>query len=176
MTKKELQEVINSWENLELTIHEIIKNQELMPVLMDLALHGSEPKSWRAAWLADKIHEKNPQLLIPWIGKMIETLQNDLPPGKKRHFLKLISLNKIEKRHFLFLMDYCLNTFTSWKEPVAIRVHAMQVLYNISEAEPDFKPELLAIIQHETELHPSAGIRSRGKKLAKQLHHQISNS
>ncbi|MGC9356024.1 MAG: hypothetical protein ACP5D9_19410 [Mariniphaga sp.] len=176
MTQKELQEIINSWENLELTIHEITKNPGLMPVLMDLALYGSEPKSWRAAWLADKIHEKNPQLLIPWLDQMIEALQNDLPPGKKRHFLKLISLNKIEKKHFLFLMDCCLNTFTSWKEPVAVRVHAMQVLFNISEAEPDFKPELLTIIQHEMELHPSAGIRSRGKKLVQQLRHQIRKS
>ena len=111
---------------------------------------------------------------ILYIEVNIRTIiKNNLQSGKKRHFLKLISLNKIDEKHYLFLMDYCLDAFTSGKEPVAVRVHAMQILFNLSENEPDFKPELLAIIQHEMELHPSAGIHSRGKKLAKKSHRQI---
>jgi hypothetical protein len=57
----------------------------------------------------------------------------------------------------------------SASEPAAVRVHSMQVLYHISESEPAFKPELLAVIEHETELHSTAGIRSRAKRLAKML-------
>lgn len=119
MTKAELLDVIESWENLEPAIQEIRNHAE------------------------------------------------------QRHFLKLISLNEIDKKYQSFLMDYCFNAFTSGNEPVAIRVHAMQVLFNISESEPDFKPELLAIIEHEIEVHPSAGISSRGNKLAKKLNSQI---
>ena len=173
MTKNDLLEVIDSWENLELAIQEIGNNAEQLPVLMNLALYSSEPKSWRAAWMADKIHDQYPHLIIPWLDQMIPALKNNLQSGKKRHFLKLISQNKIDKKHYLFLMDYCLEAFTSGKEPVAVRVHAMQILFNLSENEPDFKPELLAIIEHEMELHPSAGIHSRGKKLAKELNTQI---
>ena len=66
-----------------------------------------------------------------------------------------------------------MNTFTSAKEPIANRVHAMQILYNISDEEPELKPELLEIIQHEIEYHPTPGIRSRGTKLAKKLQKQI---
>lgn len=173
MTNPELLEVIDSWENLEPAIQEIGNNPEHLPVLMDLALYSNAPKSWRAAWMADKIHDQFPYLIIPWLDQMIQTLKNELQTGKKRHFLKLISLNNLHKKHYLFLMDYCLDAFTSGKEPVAVRVHAMQILFNLSETEPGFKPELLAIIQHEMELHPSAGISSRGKKLAKKLIMQI---
>jgi hypothetical protein len=173
MTKAELLEIIESWENLELAIQEIGNNPEHLPVLMDLALNSDKPHSWRAAWMADKINDKFPHLITPWIEDMILALKKELQPGKKRHFLKLISLNEIDKKLQSFLMDYSLDVFTSGKEPVAIRVHAMQVLYNISELEPEFKPELLAIIQHEIEVHPSAGISSRGKKLAKMLNSQI---
>lgn len=176
MTQKELLEVINSRENLELAIQEIGNNPEHLPVLMELALNSDEPHSWRTAWMADKIHDQFPHLIIPWLDQIIRALKNELQTGKKRHFLKLISLNNIHKKHDIFLMDYCLDAFTSGKEPVAVRVHAMQVLFNLSETEPEFKPELLAIIEHEMELHPSAGISSRGKNLVKKLNTQIKQS
>jgi len=72
-----------------------------------------------------------------------------------------------------FLLDFCIENLTSAKEPPAIRVHAMQILYNISEIERDFKPELLAIIEHELEYHSTAGISSRGLKIVKKLRKQI---
>lgn len=173
MTKAELLEVIKSWENLELAIKEIGEHPEQLPTLMELALRSNKSHSWRAAWMADKIHDKFPHLIIPWIDKMILALNKNLQVGKKRHFLKLISLNEVNKNHEPFLVDFCLEALTCGHEPVAVRVHAMQILYNFSESEPDFKPELLAIIEHEIELHPSAGISSRGKKLVKKLSSQI---
>lgn len=67
------------------------------------------------------------------------------------------------------MLDFCIHHFTTAEEPIAVRVHAMQILYNISETEPDFKPELIHIIEHELEYHSSAGIKSRGGKLLKKL-------
>jgi hypothetical protein len=48
----------------------------------------------------------------------------------------------------------------------------MQVLYGISENEPDFKPELIQIIEQEMEYRPTPGIISRGSKLLKKLRKQ----
>ncbi len=169
MTIEELTELIVSWENLPLLIKEIENDPEELNLLMDFAFRSKHPKSWRAAWLADKIHERYPELIAPFTEQMIIRLKTETDDGKKRHFLKLISLNEIPKRHYTFLVNYCLGIFTSAREAVSVRVHAMQVLYNISENEPDFKPELLSIIEHEIDLHPTPGIISRGKKLAKKL-------
>ena len=76
MTKNDLLEVIDSWENLELAIQEIGNNAEHLPVLMNLALYNSKPRSWRAAWMADKIHNQYLHLIIPWLDQMIPALKN----------------------------------------------------------------------------------------------------
>ncbi len=173
MTEKELLEILDSWENLEITIQGIEKNPEYYSILMGIALYNKTPKSWRAAYLVDKIHENSPELIIPFIIEIIHQLKVEKHSGKKRHFLKQISLNKIPKEHFGFLVDYCLKALTSAKERPAVRVNAMQILYNISEIETELKPEILAVIEHEMEYHFTAGIISRGSKLVKKLRNQV---
>lgn len=176
MTRKELLDLIVSWENLPLLIQEIQTNPENLKLLFDVAFRSKHPKSWRAAYIADKINDTHPELIAPFIPQVIFSLKTETNSSKKRQYLKLISLNEIPPKHHSFLMDYCLNCFTSAGEPVSIRVHALQILYNISELEPDLKPELLSVINHEMELHATAGIVARGKKLAGQLAKQIASS
>jgi len=173
MTKEELTGLLDSWDNIEIVIKEISNNPVYFDLLMSIALTNTEQKSWRAAYLADKIHDDYPDILIPYLPQITEQLKIEKNGSKKRHFLKLISMNTIESKYFGFLIDYCLNTFTSSKEAIAVRVHAMQILYNISEKESELKPEILALIEHEMEFHATAGIRSRGSKLAKKLRQQI---
>jgi len=173
MEKDDLIEWIDSWKNLAFVIHKIGNHPELFSVLMDVAIHNHEPKSWRAAYLADKIHDDFPELILPFIESMIAQLERENNSSKKRHFLKLLSMNEIPVEHYGFLVDLCIGMLTSAKEPPAVRVHAMQILYNISETEPELKPEILAIIEHEMEYHATAGILSRGSKISNKLRRQI---
>ncbi|MDD2381779.1 MAG: hypothetical protein WCY58_07700 [Mariniphaga sp.] len=173
MKPEELLDLLVSWDNLALVTKEIVARQEYFPVLMEIALYSRHPKSWRAAWVVDKIHATRPELVTPYLEQMIQQLRKENFPGKKRQFLKLISLHDIRQKHHSFLLDYCLECFLSAHEPVSVRVYALQVLYNISEVQTLFKPELLSIIEHELELQPVAGVHSRGKKLAKLLSRQV---
>ena len=173
MTEKQILELLDAWENLELLTKELATNPADFEVLVKTALYNPDPKSWRAAYVVDLIHDKHPELLQPYLNEMILQLKKEKNDGKKRHFLKLISLNKPDEAFHGFLFDYCLNVFTSAKEAIAVRVNAMQILYNISETEPGLKPEILAIIEHEMEYHATAGILSRGRKLAAKLAVQI---
>lgn len=173
MEKDDLLELIDSWENLTFAVREIGLHPELFSPLMEIALYHTAHKSWRAAYLADKIHDEYPELILPFIEPMIQQLEREKNSGKKRHFLKLLSTNEIPAEHYGFLVDYCINTLTSAKEPPAVRVHAMQLLFNISETEPELKPEILAVIEHEMEYHATAGILSRGSKIAKKLRKQV---
>ena len=122
--------------------------------------------------MVDKIHEEYPELILDYLDQMTLQLETEKQQGKIRHLLKLISLNEIDKKHHAYLFDYCMEAMTSAKNPPAIRVHAMQILYNLSEYEPDLKPEVLALIEQEIEYHATAGIVSRGSKLVKKLRHQ----
>ncbi len=173
MTNNELLELLASWENLDLIKNEAISHPENMKLLVNIALYSDHPKRWRAAWVAGKINDTAPKLIVPYLKELISALYTETSPGIRRHLLKLISRHEIPENNQSFLLNYSYQCFTSANEPVAIRVHAMQILYNLSEKEPDFKPELLSIIQHETEVHPSPGILSRGKKLRFLLQKQI---
>ncbi len=173
MTKEDLIELLDSWENMEIMVKKIINNPNYFRLLLDIALYNKEQKSWRAAYVVDKIHDITPELLLPFLDEMTLQLKEEKNSSKKRHFLKLISMNTIAKKHQVFLVDYCLITLKSDKEPPAVRVHAMQILFNISENEPELKSEILAAIEHEMRYHSTAGIISRGSKLAKKLRNYI---
>jgi len=174
--KEDLFDILSSWENIEFVAGEIANTPELYSELMKIALYSVEQKSWRAVYIIDKINDKFPNLILPYLEKIIKQLESEKHSSKKRHFLKLLSMNEIKEKHLAFLFEYCIGTMGNGSEPPAVRVHAMQILYNISEYEPALKPEILACIEHEMEYHATAGIRSRGHNLAKKLYKQIDKS
>ena len=169
MTGQQLLELLEAWENLGMVMNEIISEPANYKNLVDITLTSNNPKSWRAAWLMDKINDQAPDLIINYIPEIIEQLKVEKSDGKKRHLLKLISLKEIPDEYLGFLTDFCIAIFTSSKEPIAVRVHAMQILGNIAMKEPDLKTEIVLIMEHEMENHGSAGIVSRCKKILKKL-------
>lgn len=173
MTDANLQALLDLRDNFSLLELQVRNEPKLLPELMELGLYSSHRNSWRALYLAEKLHGTNPESVRPYLDKMIEQLKVESHHGKRRILLKLISINEISRDHFGFLLPHCMDTLTQAKEPVANRVHAMQILYNISEEEPELKPELIDTILHEMEYHATPGIRARGKNLLKKLRKQI---
>jgi hypothetical protein len=169
MTDNDLHSLIKSWENLALLVRYIADYPEYLDFIMTKALDDTQPENWRAVWMVDKIHEKHPELVFPYLQKMTIFLLKTQNSSKKRHLLKLISLNEIQEENVALLLNYCIEVFTNAAEPVAVRVHAMQILFNITQKEPDFANELIELIECEIEYHGSAGIASRGQKLLKKL-------
>ena len=173
MTKQELSDLIYNWINIEWLQQEITHNQKLYDLLVEIAFYSNETKSWRAAYVLDKVNDLNPELLLPYLKPMLDQLKVESNSSKKRHFLKLLSQNKIPEDYNGFLFDYCIQHINSANEPPAVRVHAMQNLFNLAEIYPDIKNEVLSVIEHEMEYHATAGIKSRGSKLADKLRKQM---
>jgi len=169
MNENELRSVIHSWENINLVVGFICNHPESLDTLMTIAFDDSRNENWRAAWMVDKIHEQHPELVSPYLQAMTSFVLTTQNTGKKRHLLKLISLNDIPDENMALLLNYGIEVFTNAAEPVAVRVHAMQILFNIAQKEPDFSGELIELIEHEMEYHGSAGLTSRGRKLLKKL-------
>lgn len=169
MTRTDLEDMIRSWENLALMVRYISDYPEYLELLMEKTKDDLHAENWRAAWMIDKIHDKHPGLVKKYLPEITRFVTVTSSPGKKRHLLKLISLNEIENDNLAVMLNFCLNVFTNTAEPIAVRVHAMQVLYNISEKEPDLKNELIELIENEIELHNSPGLSSRGKKILHKL-------
>ena len=170
MTENDIRTLIQSWENLALMVRYVADYPEYLELIVSKALDDSQPENWRAAWMVDKIHDKHPDMVIPYLPALTDFLFTTQNTGKKRHILKLISLHDIPEEKMALLLNYSYQIFTDASEPVAVRVHAMQVLYNIAMKEPDFTGELIELIEHEVEFHGSAGMSSRGQKLLKRLY------
>ena len=86
MTKNELIDLINSWENLQYLQNELVKKPELYRLLIEIALYDENPKSWRAAYLVDKINDNYPELLQPFVNEMIEQLKVERNESKNAIF------------------------------------------------------------------------------------------
>lgn len=172
MTENDVQTLIQSWENLAILVRYIADYPQHLEIIMSKALDDSRPENWRAAWMVDKIHDRYPELVLPYFPAITQFLLTTQNSGKKRHFLKLLSLHPVSEENMALLLNYCINVFSNAGEPIAVRVHAMQTLFNIAQQEPDFSGELIELIEHEMEYHASAGLASRGKKLLKKLEPQ----
>jgi len=169
LKENELIGLIQSWENLAILINSIADHPEHLEALMKLTFDDSEARNWRAAWMVDKINDKHPEMIVPYLPAMTDFVLTTHNYGKKRHLLKLIGLHELQEERMGELLNFCIEIFTSAKDPVAVRVHALQILYNIALQEPDFASELIELIEHEIEFHGSAGISSRGGHLIKKL-------
>lgn len=174
LAEVELLALIQSWENLAVVIRYISEHPEHLDALMKLVFDDREDRNWRAAWMVDRLHDKHPELIIPYLPMMTDFVLTTHNIGKKRHLLKLISQHAIQEDKMATLLNFCIDIFTSAHETVAVRVHAMQILFQIALKEPDFANELIELIEHEIEFHGSAGIAARGRKLLKKLH-QLTN-
>lgn len=170
MLKQNLIELASNWENFPIIIAHVKTNSIDLPVLLEIATDDSVYENWRIMYLIDKIHDERPDIVVPYFDRLTDFLFKTKNSSKKRHILKLLSMHEPDRERIVDLLDYCILTFTDPSEPVAVRVHAMQILYNISLKEPDFTVELISLIESEKEYHGSAGISSRGNKLLKKLY------
>jgi hypothetical protein len=171
--ESELINLLGSWDTLSLLKHDVSGLPGLLPELMNIAAFGQDKLSWRAAWVAEKIDEKNPGILASYIEIVTGVLDKSKHPGRKRQLLKIISLYPVAAEHRGYLTNYCLQALDDPKNPPAVKAHAMQILYNISEDEPALKEELLQILEIELELQESPGVRARARRIALLLAREI---
>ena len=172
MKKAEIQELLGDWQNLPILTDYFLANPSEAALLLDLAASVQHPENWRAAYLAGKLHDQHPSLIRPLLPRIIQMALKTTHPSQRREFLRILSTNKISETQSAAMLNHCFNLLTSPQEPVAVRVHAMQILFNLSESEPDLKPELIRTIEHEMDLHPTPGLQARGRHLLKKLHQQ----
>ena len=155
----------------EEVIESIIDMTLQRPLLLDELWHfaiTSDPAAWKAIWIMDKIHDIRPELIRPYLKPMLENVQQLRQSGQKRHILKLLSLNPLPEEPTGSFINYCFDLLQSKSEPISGRVHAMQILYNITFEIPEFKNELRIVIE-DVMIEGTPGIRSRGSKLLQTL-------
>ncbi len=150
-----------------LVAKEITREPKHMPKLWEFAISSHE-KSWRATWLMDKVYDEDPELIRPYLSSMIELIPTLKCESKQRQFLKLIGAEVLPKNISGEFINSCFDYLITSSTPVAVRVYAMQILFNFSQIEPDIKNELALIIEEHMN-EGTAAFKSRGKRILKKL-------
>ncbi|MFA8435875.1 MAG: hypothetical protein ACEPOZ_15260 [Marinifilaceae bacterium] len=167
MNFKELLQDFPSKQSASIIAKSIIDQPQHIPSLWKFA-KSDHKYAWRGAWIMDKMYDRAPELIRPYIPEMIKTVESLTSEGQQRQFLKLISLEPLPMNVSGKFINACFDWMNSALSPVAIRVYAMQILYNFTLHEPDLKQEVALCIETHMEFG-TAGFKSRGKKILKAL-------
>lgn len=160
--------------NIDFVVEICRKNPQLFDKLFEMVIQNTEPLSRRAIWALDHLTEKAPDLMTQKIIPLIDAYPNFKHDGLKRHAFRILNRHKIPIDKEIVLVDWCFNIINSAKESIALKAHAMDILYEFSNKEPDLKIELAATL--ELQLHnASKGIKNKSIRMLKKLHQEINH-
>jgi hypothetical protein len=160
--------------NTDLVAELILKKPALFEELFRIFMRNEEPVSRRAAWVVDTVTENQPDLLKPHLTRILEMLEVFSHDGLKRHSLRMLSRSPLpeEEEQIGKLMTLCFEWLLSPKEAVSVKVYCMELLYRISQVEPDLKKELAESIEWRLN-EETPGFKNRGQKLLKKLYKEM---
>ena len=161
-------EKYRSKQNILIVADYIIKNPDLLNLLFQIICDQNNEKKWIGAWALDHIHQKEPKLVEGYIDKLILIFKETDSTSVQRIFGKILSLYNINDKVDGDFINLCFNFIESEEIPVAVKVHAMQLLFNISSKYPELKQELRIIIEEHIP-NNTVGFKSRANKLLKKL-------
>jgi len=125
-----------------------------------------------SAWALEHCFLEDQELVMPYLPQMIQRLPEVPTDSLRRHFLKMIFIGGYTSEDYGILADVCFTWLTDANRPTGVKMFCMRILYEISEDEPDIKPELIAIIE---DLLPKGtpGLKNRGNKILKELYREV---
>ena len=143
-------------------------NQESFDQLMMLFLSDAPVPASRAAWVARYCFDAYPWLVKPHISKMIRHLEKEIQNGVKRCIVYILQHCTIPEALEGRITETCYVLLNNAKEPVANKIFAMGILYNMIKKYPELEIELEETIRSQMP-YSSPGFKSRGDKILKKL-------
>ena len=162
----------SSRRNTDLVADLVLKKPELFDQLFQIFLKDDGPVSWKAAWVMDVASEKQPDLLKPYIEEIVAHLEKCSQDSTKRESLRMLARSPLPGEQLGLLITLCFDWLTSAQESVAMKMFSMEILYRISQQEPEMKKELADSIEWRMQ-EETPGFRTHGKKLLKQLYREL---
>lgn len=154
--------------NIDLMVDAIGKNEKYFLEVYKYMLLNHYPVSARAARVIDHCCEKHPELFYLIFDDMLQQVPTFEIDGVKRQFVRMLTRYDISDKYQGKVLDLCLGYIEDARQAIAVRAFSMYVVYNISEKEPELKPELIYLL---TEMHieHANGLEGLRIKLLKKL-------
>lgn len=170
----DLRNLVNSLMGIkeaEWVVASAIDNPEIFRKLMEYSFSDDKKLAFRASWTVSKVCDKAPDLIIPHLLMLVESLPKIDNESVQRSFLRILSLTDMHRfgtKHHGMLAEYCFSALRSGFTAIAIKAYAMEVLYRLALIYPELANELSATI-NMIQGEGSAGIVARGRQILKKL-------
>jgi 8-oxo-dGTP diphosphatase len=170
----DLQAIVNnmmSMKEAEWVATSALENPAIFSKLFEYSLSSDKRLSFRSSWTLTKVCDKFPELMYPYLKKVVELLGKIENESTLRSFLRIISfsdLDTISSSDQGKLADFCFSTLNSGYSAIAVKAYAMEILYKLVLIYPDLANELYTSINILME-DSSAGITSRGRMILRKL-------
>ncbi|HEY3390714.1 MAG TPA: hypothetical protein VGK38_14145 [Prolixibacteraceae bacterium] len=146
----------------------VISDKQIFDQLYQLIFMDDKHLAWRSCWIIDNASEESPDLLADKIPEIITALLSTNNTSLKRHFTRILCRYQIPSEYLSAVVDKSFELLSP-SEPAAVRVFAMQLLFNITRELPDLKGELICVIESLMDEGGSAGFINRSVKLLRKL-------
>ena len=144
-------------------------DSERFAILWGLFQSGRPPLPQRSAWVITYVCKAAAELRQSYVPQFIEVFLTERPhQAELRAMSQVLSWCTYTEEQMGQLVDLCFERMLSGDVPVAIKVHCMEILFNIVKAEPELAGELRVAIESRM-ANEQAGFRSRGRKILKGL-------
>jgi 8-oxo-dGTP diphosphatase len=148
-----------------------IANSEILGKLLDYSFSDDRKLAFRASWTLSKVHDKIPEIVVPYLNRLIESLNNIDNESVQRSFLRIVSLsdlNLVSARNQGILADHCFRMMKSGFSAIAIKAYSMEIIYQLTKIYPELANELSATVNMLDGEIP-AGVLARARIILKKL-------
>jgi hypothetical protein len=131
--------------------------------LMQIFFAGEYRLTQRAAWTMNYCAEHQPQLIQPYLPKLLKLLQcDDQHDAVKRNIARLLQYVDIPKKLHAQVYSLCVELVNDPREPAATRVFAMTAAARIAKVQPALQSELQLIVRQHLP-HATAAFKKRAQ-------------
>ena len=139
-----------------------------MKELMSFFFHEKWRYNQRSAWAVGEIGVFSPDMIQPYLAKMLEGLDNAKHIAIVRNTIKVYSEIAIPEDLEGELFDRCMKYVEDTKAAIAVRCYSVNVLETIASKYPELQEDLVAILSEHMP-HGSAGFKYRCRRAIKRF-------
>ena len=144
-------------------------NQERFDQLFHIFLHGNAKETQRASWPLGYAVSSHPHLISKHWKSLLAYLQKpNLHNAIKRNSIRCLTYTEIPEKYRGTVMDTCFRFLESPAEAVAVKVHCLVVLKNLSAYYPEIIPEIKLVVDAQI-TGQTAGFKSCTRKVLKNI-------
>lgn len=146
----------------------IISHEKGVATTLHIIRTSSYPVNNRAAWAIDNADEKMPGLAQSYLTEMMEILEYEHYPGIYRSLMRLMERYSIPVDIQGRTVDICFCFLNAGHIPVAVKCHAMQIIFDLLPQYPELAGELKESLLFQMD-ESSAAFKGRARRILSAL-------